>query len=83
MDDFTVFVPGAMEGESGLIKIVKVNKNFAFGKIINLDKISENRVEPICSIYKHCGGCKVQHYNYKSQLKIKKTKGYRFIKKNR
>lgn len=74
MDDFTVFVPGAMEGESGLIKIVKVNKNFAFGKIINLDKISENRVEPICSIYKHCGGCKVQHYNYKSQLKLKKQR---------
>lgn len=44
------------------------------GKCINLDKISENRVEPICSIYKHCGGCKVQHYNYKSQLKLKKQR---------
>ncbi|EJP6472132.1 23S rRNA (uracil(1939)-C(5))-methyltransferase RlmD [Clostridium botulinum] len=74
INDFTVFIPEAMEGESGLVKIIKVNKNFAFGKIIKLDKISENRVDPVCSIYKHCGGCKVQHYKYKSQLKFKKQR---------
>ncbi len=74
IDDFTVFIPGAMEGESALTRIVKVNKNFAFGKIIKLNKASENRVDSICPIYKQCGGCQVQHYSYKAQLDFKKQR---------
>lgn len=74
IDDFTVFIPGAMEGESALTRIVKVNKNFAFGKIIKLNKASENRVESVCPIYKQCGGCQVQHYSYKAQLDFKKRR---------
>lgn len=74
IEDFTVFIPGALEGENALTRIVKVNKNFAFGKIVKLNKESENRVDPVCPIYKQCGGCQVQHYSYKSQLDFKKQR---------
>ncbi|WP_251860813.1 23S rRNA (uracil(1939)-C(5))-methyltransferase RlmD [Clostridium sp. Marseille-Q2269] len=74
IEDFTVFIPGALEGENALTRIVKVNKNFAFGKIVKLNKESENRVDPVCPIYKQCGGCHVQHYSYKSQLDFKKQR---------
>ena len=32
---------------------------------------SESRVEPVCSIYKNCGGCNLQHIDYKGQLDFK------------
>ncbi|EJO5346879.1 23S rRNA (uracil(1939)-C(5))-methyltransferase RlmD [Clostridium botulinum] len=74
VDDFTVFIPGTIKGENSLTKIVKVTKNFAFGKAVKLNKTSENRVDPICPIYKQCGGCKVQHYSYNAQLDFKKQR---------
>ncbi|MFR4052750.1 MAG: 23S rRNA (uracil(1939)-C(5))-methyltransferase RlmD, partial [Clostridium perfringens] len=51
--------------------IVKVNKNFAYGKLIEVLEPSEERVNPPCAIYKRCGGCKLQHASYKAQLDFK------------
>ena len=33
IDNIPVFVPGLIKGETAKIKIVKVNKSYAFGKI--------------------------------------------------
>ncbi len=74
IDDFTIFVKDAIEGEQVQIKILKVNKNFAFGKIIKIIKESENRVNPICPIYNKCGGCQLQHLKYEAQLDFKKKR---------
>lgn len=74
IDNFTVFVKGALEGERVEAKIIKVNKNFAFGKPINIIKQSEYREEPLCKIYNRCGGCQLQHLNYKEQLNFKKKR---------
>jgi len=71
IDGFTVFVAGAIVGEKVLIKIVKVSKNFAFGKLLEIIEKSTSRIEPICSIYKNCGGCNLQHIDYKAQLDFK------------
>lgn len=72
--DFTIFVPGAMPGEEVNVKIVKVNKNFAFGKLLSVITSSKDRVEPMCSLYKRCGGCQLQHFSYEAQLKFKKQR---------
>ena len=45
INDFTIFIQGAIKGEVCKILIVKVNKTFAFGKIIEIIKKSEKRVE--------------------------------------
>ncbi|MCB2293436.1 23S rRNA (uracil(1939)-C(5))-methyltransferase RlmD [Clostridium algoriphilum] len=71
IDNFTVFVAGAIVGEKVQIKIVKVSKKFAFGKLLEVIDPSKSRVEPVCSIYKNCGGCNIQHIDYKAQLDFK------------
>ncbi|MGV8983261.1 23S rRNA (uracil(1939)-C(5))-methyltransferase RlmD [Clostridium sp.] len=71
IDNFTVFVAGAIVGEEVKIKIVKVSKNFAFGKLLEIIEPSPSRIEPICSIYKNCGGCNLQHIDYEGQLDFK------------
>lgn len=71
IDDFTIFIPGAIKGEKVNAKIVKVNKNFAFGKLLDVVEESSFRTEPICGIYKRCGGCQLQHLSYEGQLDFK------------
>ena len=71
IDNFTVFVAGAIVGEKVKIKIVKVSKSFAFGKLLEIIDRSKNRIEPVCSIYKNCGGCNLQHLDYNAQLDFK------------
>ncbi len=71
IDNFTVFVAGAVIGEKVKIKIVKISKNFAFGKLLEIIEASPSRIEPVCSIYKSCGGCNIQHIDYKAQLDFK------------
>ena len=51
INDFTIFIPGAIEGERCKILIVKVNKTFAFGKLIEVTQKSNNRVQADCSTY--------------------------------
>jgi 23S rRNA (uracil1939-C5)-methyltransferase len=73
VDGMTVFVPSAAIGDIAEIVIVKVLSHYAIGRIINLIKPSNDRVQPLCAAYKRCGGCQLQHIDYDSQLKIKKN----------
>lgn len=71
IEGFTVFVEGALTDEQAEIKIVKVLKNYAFGKLLRTLKTSPYRVEPSCDVVKRCGGCQLQHMNYEAQLQYK------------
>ena len=82
IDDFTIFVNGTIKGEICKILIVKVNKSFAFGKLIEVVKKSENRVEADCITYKRCGGCNLRHIKYEETLRIKKEIVQNLINKN-
>ena len=77
IDDMVVFVPNLLIGEKAKIKIVKVNKKYAFGIIIQLLEPSINRQALTCEVAKTCGGCQLQHMNYAYQLDYK----YRHVKK--
>ena len=70
-DTFPIFIEGALKGEKVKAKIVKVKKNFAYGKLIDVIEPSKERCNPECGIYKKCGGCKLQHSTYKEQLNFK------------
>lgn len=74
IDGFTVFVPGAITGELIEAKIVKLEKSYAIGKILNIIKTCEHRIESICPIYKKCGGCNIQHLSYEGQLDFKRQR---------
>lgn len=73
IDDFTIFIPGAIKGEKVKILIVKVLSSYAFGKILEILEKSENRIEPDCKTYKRCGGCNLRHIKYKETLKLKQN----------
>jgi len=72
IDGFPVFVKDALKGEKATIKIVKVNSNFAFGRLIEVYEESPFRKEPICEHFHTCGGCNIMHMNYEMQLSFKK-----------
>ncbi|MDD4834022.1 MAG: 23S rRNA (uracil(1939)-C(5))-methyltransferase RlmD [Lutispora sp.] len=71
IEGYTVFVEGAISGEKVRIKIVKVLKNYSYGKLLELIEASPFRVEPPCPIVKRCGGCQIQHMSYEGQLNYK------------
>ncbi len=71
IDNFVCFVPYALTSEKVRFKVLKVNKNIVYGKLIEVLTPAEARVRPRCAVYEKCGGCQLQHLKYSSQLKIK------------
>ena len=72
VEDFTVFIPGALLGETVEARIVEVKKSYARGVIARIIDKSPDRVAPACDIYEKCGGCQLQHLTYDAQLKVKR-----------
>ncbi|EHJ02280.1 RNA methyltransferase, TrmA family [Clostridium sp. DL-VIII] len=71
IDRYPVFIQGALTNETVKIRIVKVKKNYAYGKIIEIVERSDEREIPKCSNYEICGGCALMHSTYKGQLDFK------------
>ncbi|RHW32441.1 23S rRNA (uracil(1939)-C(5))-methyltransferase RlmD [Neobacillus notoginsengisoli] len=73
IDGFPVFVRRALPGETGKIKIIKTQKNYAIGKLVELNDKSPYRVEiPREDSHKY-GGCQLEHMTYEGQLKYKEN----------
>jgi len=70
-EDFTVFVPYALIGETVEVVITEVKKSYAKGNIKKIITASPQRVAAKCAIYDACGGCQIQHIDYQGQLDIK------------
>lgn len=73
IEDFTIFINGAIKNEKCKILIVKVNKSYAFGKLLEVINKSQNRIDSDCKTYKRCGGCSLRHIKYEETLNIKKN----------
>ena len=73
INNFTIFVPGAIKGEKVKILIVKVLSSHAFGKVIDIVEKSEDRQDADCDTYKRCGGCTMRHIKYQETLRIKQN----------
>ena len=74
IDNFIVFVDGAIEGDIIETEITEKKKNFAIGKLLKIIKPPVNRIVPPCEYYSDCGGCQLMHMNYKAQLQYKKNR---------
>ena len=72
VDGKVIFIPNAIKDEIVKIKILKVNKDICFGKIIEIIETSQYRKEPDCIYYSKCGGCNFRHIDYSKSLNIKK-----------
>lgn len=68
VDDFVVFIKGAIPGDIVDVQITRKKNKFREGTAINFHKYSEKRAEPVCSHFGVCGGCKWQNMEYEWQL---------------
>ena len=70
-EGMTVFVPRALPGETVAVKIIKLAKSYAVGRMMNISRPSAERVAPFCPVFEQCGGCTLQHLSYDAQLAYK------------
>ncbi len=73
-DGMTVFVPYAAKGDTAQVKIVKVAKTHAFGRLERVLVPSENRTDALCPPFGKCGGCSIMHLSYEAQLELKRER---------
>ena len=71
LDEFVVFVPFVITGETVEAEIIEVKKNFARAKLLRVITASPERVAPECRYFTQCGGCQYQHIDYAAQLRFK------------
>lgn len=74
IDGMAVFVKGTAVGDVADVRLVKLKKTYAFGRLERIVEPSPYRVTPDCPVADKCGGCTLQHMSYESELELKKTK---------
>lgn len=76
VDGTVLFVPFAVPGDVVDVKVTKKKKNYMEGFILRIVTPSEHRIEPFCSHFGICGGCKWQPLPYQMQLQAKQQQVY-------
>lgn len=71
-EEKVVFVTGVAPGDIVDVRITKGKSSFMEGEPVNFHEYSPERVEPFCSHFGTCGGCKWQHINYDLQKTYKR-----------
>lgn len=67
-----IFVQNTAIGDEVQIVIIKENKNYSVGKVLNIISPSEVRTEPDCPVFSKCGGCVFRHVTLREEERIKK-----------
>ncbi len=76
-----VFVPQGAVGDTVRVKILKVKKSYAFGKVLEILTKADCRTENDCSAFSRCGGCVFRHISYDAELRAKENKAYETVKR--
>lgn len=71
IDGMAVFVPMTAVGDVIDVRIVKIQKSFAFGIIESMITPSPERITDSCGVYKTCGGCQLRHISYEAECRVK------------
>lgn len=67
-----VFVQNVAPGDVVDVRITKGKSSFMEGEVIKFHEFSSDRIEPFCSHFGTCGGCKWQHISYNLQKTYKR-----------
>lgn len=67
------FVSGALPGELVSVISTRVQSRQIHAKLKNIIEPSSERVVPRCPVYDRCGGCSLQHLEYKAQVHYKQV----------
>ena len=71
-EGIVVFVDKTCPQDEVRVKIVKQNKSYWIGEVIEILKKSPHRIKPFCPMHNVCGACSLQFIDYNYQLKCKK-----------
>lgn len=71
IDDFVVFVQGALPGQKVRALVTKVKKSYAEARTLQVLEQSPFSVEPWCRHFGECGGCLLQNLDYEKQIEFK------------
>ena len=71
-DGIPIFIPYSSLGDEAIVRIVKVEKRYSYGRIVNLITPSEHRTNVDCPLFEKCGGCSFRHINYTEELRVKR-----------
>ncbi len=74
VDGLALFVKDALIGDTVRIKVMKMQKNYGFARLLEVIAPSADRIDPLCPVARSCGGCQIQEMNYPAQLKFKAKK---------
>lgn len=81
VDGYTLFVKDTVIGDVVKVKLMKVKKNYAFARLVEIITPSTKRVTPPCPVARQCGGCQLQAMSYEEQLRFKENKVFNNIKR--
>jgi 23S rRNA (uracil1939-C5)-methyltransferase len=70
-EGMVVFVSNCVPGDIVDVQIIRKRKRYMEGYPLRFHSYSGDRVQPFCSHFGTCGGCKWQHLPYAMQLKLK------------
>lgn len=71
-EGMAVFVKGMLPGERARVVITRVEKRYAFGRLLEVLTPSPQRQAPPCPAYPRCGGCAGLHMRYEATLAAKR-----------
>ena len=71
LDGLVVFVDQGLPGQQARVRITRRKRQFAEGYVVKTIAQSPHYVEPFCSHFGVCGGCRWQHLRYEEQLRWK------------
>lgn len=68
-----VFIKNALPGEKVRAKIIFSKPSFCHAIVLEYLTKSASRATPTCPLFPKCGGCNIQHLEYKDQLAYKQA----------
>ncbi len=81
VDDVVIFIANVIPGDIVDIQITKKRSRYREANVVNFIKFSPDRIEPFCSHFGVCGGCKWQSLPYEKQLFYKQKQVYDQLKR--
>lgn len=71
-DGRAVFLSGAVAGDTVRATVIKVNKTYAVGKVLEVVTPSPDRADGYCAVPPSCGGCVYRYLTYEKELELKR-----------
>ncbi len=71
LNKLPIFIDGALPNEKVKAKIILKKPSYQQAQLLSISHEHKERIQPLCSSFKECGGCQIMHLSYQSQLEAK------------